>query len=1045
MEFINALISVRPRDRFKIVVVDRRSLKLIGRILKLSEIVEYDVSRIEQIENNRADSPDTEVVYFLTPSRESIDRLVSDLAPGGGAHGGGPGGGARGGGPGGPKAPPAGRPKRPKYRTAHVFFTSELSDRLLAHIKRSGIAPHVRALKELCVEYDVFGAHVFRTRLLSRPLYRLYSPLVSRGFNDELELVSKKLANVCGALKENPVVRYLLLDQEVHGDTKARPLAFLFHTEMERIRSSLPKETDSDKPPTELIIVDRSADPFAPILHEFTYEAMAYDLLDIEDGCKFTYTALLGNGEEETKTVVLDDKDSVWQEFRFRHITEAQEGVMKQLKALVGSNRAIADMQSGEKLDLGKMRDVVLNMPQYKGQLALLSAHITIMEKCMEQFKSRHLNELAVLEQNLVMGTTSDDEKYASGDVDIAFVLNNPDIEPRDKLRLLLIFFIANPNLTEAERLKLASLAKFSHEARETIKNMGLVLRWAHALDLVKLLQQRPTQETKSKWGLGGMRSSGSNAKSDESRPYDVSRYTPALKTVLEACIEGHLSEELFPYVVPPEVPHNARASAGPGSLRNSGTAHSASAAQSGDHAGSPATSMWSTLASSVGLQSSDTRASTGSQPASTAPRQIKSLRSGRPTWQKRESSPAATTGSTASISSSTTAAAQSPPARRGAQQRGRIILFIIGGATFSEIRAAEEVARKHGREVIVGSTHLIEPEDYLYEISTLSFEIMGTNGRRIDMRPSYFAFGYGGPSEVDPLVLYDPDNDIPKWRSKIKAVEAARSESPHADRDRGERRGGYSDSRDQGHSSSRDHGRSGSRGQEKHADARSATPEYRSHGSASPAHRGTSHGASHSSTGSAEHRRAPSSHSSSRQYSGGRDRSEDPARGAASHEYAAQEPRSSSRQTAASSRAEKSASPTVHPESSGRLDDPQDFRAGYEEFRRQQQQQQQRQQRQQAEDSRSHYSSPRYPGRSGQEPERRGQRRHDDSQDDQRHMSKEELFRAKFERSQKEWDEQKRTAPQVNPATISDMHKVTLDQGGRGPSDKSRVLRRFL
>ncbi|KAJ2172369.1 syntaxin binding protein 1, partial [Coemansia sp. RSA 560] len=396
-EFINALVGVRPRERFKVVVVDVRSLKLLNRVLKLSEILEHDVARIEKIENNRKDDPSIEALYFLTPSKQSVDTLIADF------------GGASSAQPRGPGGQPGGRPNRPKYRAAHVFFTSELPDQLLARVKKSGITQHMKALKELCIEYDSHGNRIFLTRLINRPLYRLYSPLVTRGFNDELELISKKLVNVCGALKETPVVRYLLLDQETYGDTKARPLAFLFHTEMDRIREGMPKDAD-DKPQTELIIVDRSADPIAPILHEFTYEAMVYDLLEIEDGIKYTYTAKLGSGEEEVKTVQLDDNDSVWQEFRYKHISEAQEGIMKQFKELLGSNRAITDMQAGGKLNLNKMRDVITSMPQFKVQLTLLSAHITMMEKCMEQFKKRSLNDLAMLEQNLVMGTTPDDE-----------------------------------------------------------------------------------------------------------------------------------------------------------------------------------------------------------------------------------------------------------------------------------------------------------------------------------------------------------------------------------------------------------------------------------------------------------------------------------------------------------------------------------------------------------------------------------------------------------------------------------------------------------
>ncbi|KAJ1937404.1 syntaxin binding protein 1, partial [Kickxella alabastrina] len=291
--FLNALIAVRPNNRFKIVVVDKRSLQVLNKSLKLPEILEHDVDCIEKIENNRKGNPNLDALYFLTPSKQSVTHLISDFA----------------------SSPPGGGSRKPhKYRAAHIYFTSELPNMLLSMIKGSGITPQIKALKEMCIEYDVHDKYVFLTQLIDRPMYRLYSPIATRGFNDELEMISKKLANVCGALKENPVVRYLLLDQEIHGDTKARPLAFLFHTEMDRIREALPEDGAGDgRPPAELIIVDRSADPFAPVLHEFTYEAMVYDLLEIEDGNKFTYTVELANGAEDEKTVVLDDSDAIWQ------------------------------------------------------------------------------------------------------------------------------------------------------------------------------------------------------------------------------------------------------------------------------------------------------------------------------------------------------------------------------------------------------------------------------------------------------------------------------------------------------------------------------------------------------------------------------------------------------------------------------------------------------------------------------------------------------------------------------------------------------------
>ncbi len=52
------------------------------------------------------------------------------------------------------------------------------------------------------------------------------------------------------------------------------------------------KKGDSGRPRGTLIITDRSMDMMAPFVHEFTYQAMANDLLPIEDGTKFTCVGL---------------------------------------------------------------------------------------------------------------------------------------------------------------------------------------------------------------------------------------------------------------------------------------------------------------------------------------------------------------------------------------------------------------------------------------------------------------------------------------------------------------------------------------------------------------------------------------------------------------------------------------------------------------------------------------------------------------------------------------------------------------------------------
>ena len=82
----------------------------------------------------------------------------------------------------------------------------------------------------------------------------------------------------------------------------------------------------SQRPQSVLVVTDRSMDLMAPLLHEFTYQAMAHDLLPIKEQetgkVTFHMTINEGTAAAEEKDMELIEKDTVWVNNRHRHMKD---------------------------------------------------------------------------------------------------------------------------------------------------------------------------------------------------------------------------------------------------------------------------------------------------------------------------------------------------------------------------------------------------------------------------------------------------------------------------------------------------------------------------------------------------------------------------------------------------------------------------------------------------------------------------------------------------------------------------------------------------
>ncbi|KAF6148132.1 hypothetical protein GIB67_011907 [Kingdonia uniflora] len=148
----------------------------------------------------------------------------------------------------------------------------------------------------------------------------------SRHYDACLNVMATRIATVFASLRELPFVRYRaakFLDSSTvttFRDVVSTKLAGSVWNCLTQYKTTIPNFPQTET--CELLILDRSVDQIAPVIHEWTYDAMCRDLLNM-DGNKYVHEVpSKTGGAPEKKDVLLEDHDPVWLELRHAHIAD---------------------------------------------------------------------------------------------------------------------------------------------------------------------------------------------------------------------------------------------------------------------------------------------------------------------------------------------------------------------------------------------------------------------------------------------------------------------------------------------------------------------------------------------------------------------------------------------------------------------------------------------------------------------------------------------------------------------------------------------------
>lgn len=383
----------------------------------------------------------------------------------------------------------------------------------------------------------------------------------------------------------------------------------------------------SARPQAVLIIGDRSMDLVAPLIHEFTYQAMAHDLLPIKEGDKVYYKTIINEGtaEETEKEMEIGEKDEIWVKNRHMHMKDTIEKLMSDFQKFIDENPHFTN-QSGDATSLNAIKDMLAGLPQFQELKEAYSLHLTMAQECMNIFQHRKLPDIASVEQTLATGLDEDYKKPKNLADQVVRLLDDESISSSDRLRLILLYIFYRDGVVPADIPRLLAHASLPSQDGEVIVN----------LDLLGGRSMKPLKDNKPTPQPLFPRKTAPTAANEE---YALSRFEPALKLLLEELTKGMLDPNTFPYTKPP-------------------------------------------------LDNSEAAMYSNSQA---------SLRSAKPTWAQNR--------------------------RSMHESKQRVIVFMAGGATYSESRACYEASRTSAKDVFLVTSHMLTPALFVRQVGDLSVD----------------------------------------------------------------------------------------------------------------------------------------------------------------------------------------------------------------------------------------------------------------------------------------------------------------------------------
>jgi len=597
-DFLSEQISNAIKSAFKqmqkkcaILVTDDRTMEVVNSCMKVHHLNALGVGAIVNIKYER-ERGKWNPIYLISPSIESIKQLVNDYK----------------------------NQKKLQYSgNVHLLLSSKVNPVCMELIKNSKLPRYLRTLQEIYCDFIVQESRVFH---FDRPS-SFGNLFYKRDYDEELEVLAMNLTSVLITLEEKPFVRFA--QNSIRTSAFAQIFMQIYHQSV----SSLENFKNREKRAT-LLILDRSQDVVAPLLHEVTYQCMINDLLECDKNSATIPGETYRQGDTETtESKLVFKSDALWEKFRHENMATAIKEMQLAFSEFKKSS-AVAHAQETDDTDLVK---VIRDLPKYKKMSKSFDIHHKVTRQLVKLFKQYSLTEVSEMEQTLVTGVSQMGKKVKAGKSwpQLLKLMKENMLTTETRVRLVLVYIISQGGITDKEQKQLFSAANLPRKLLNAVyglTSLGVRIR-SEAKGKQKKspyyqeVQERALELTKSE--------------------IIQSRFEPLLALLLKKIAAGNLSNVKFPFF--------------------------------------------------------------GKTPKAIVP-----------SWQFKASG--------RSLRSSKA---------KPAVEKMRIVVFVLGGISYSEIRQCYLLSKDLNLDIFIGSSHLMNPNGYVELLKNL---VAGShsNGEHIEV-----------------------------------------------------------------------------------------------------------------------------------------------------------------------------------------------------------------------------------------------------------------------------------------------------------------------